>query len=79
MNPRAKRSKQKRIKNDRLRDRPKAAPLPFVGYMRLSKVDGSQTLDLQQEARDAAGVPGGTSTATPPEEKRMIVRDGSRA
>jgi hypothetical protein len=46
-----------RIKNDRLRDMPKAAPLPLVGYMRVSKADGSQTLDLQQDALDAAGVP----------------------
>lgn len=47
-----------RIKNDRLRDRATPAPLPLVGYMRVSKADGSQTLDLQQDALDAAGVPG---------------------
>lgn len=46
-----------RIKYGRLRDRPKATPLPLVGYMRVSKADGSQTLDLQQDALDAAGVP----------------------
>src|SRR5271157_5999461 len=56
MNLRAKRSKQKRIKNDRLRDSRKATPSPLVGYMRVSKADGSQVLDLQQDALMAAGV-----------------------
>ena len=45
------------ITNDRLRDTRKSAPVPLVGYMRVSKADGSQTLDLQQDALDAAGVP----------------------
>src|ERR1022692_1057864 len=57
MNTRRKMPTLTRVKNDRLRDRPKAAPLPLVGYMRVSKADGSQTLDLQQDALDAAGVP----------------------
>jgi DNA invertase Pin-like site-specific DNA recombinase len=40
-------------KNDRLR----SAPLsPLVGYMRVSKADGSQVLDLQRDALIAAGV-----------------------
>jgi hypothetical protein len=57
MNTRRKRPNVRRIKNDRLRDRLKATPLPLIGYMRVSKADGSQTLDLQQDALDAAGVP----------------------
>ena len=44
-------------KNDRLRDDPKATPLPLVGYMRVSKADGSQVLDLQADALIAAGIP----------------------
>ena len=46
-----------RIKNDRLRDRSTDTILSLVGYMRISKADGSQTLDLQQDALEAAGVP----------------------
>jgi hypothetical protein len=40
-------------KNDRLRSAP---PSPLVGYMRVSKADGSQVLDLQRDALIAAGV-----------------------
>jgi hypothetical protein len=40
--------------NERLRDTPKAPPL--IGYMRVSKADGSQVLDLQRDALLAAGV-----------------------
>jgi DNA invertase Pin-like site-specific DNA recombinase len=36
---------------------PKPTPLSLIGYMRVSKADGSQTLDLQHDALDAAGVP----------------------
>src|SRR4051812_9197387 len=57
MNIRAKRPMPGRIKNDRLRASPAHTPLPLVGYMRVSKVDGSQALDLQQDALDAAGIP----------------------
>jgi DNA invertase Pin-like site-specific DNA recombinase len=42
---------------DRLRDGPNAVPLPLVGYMRVSKADGSQVLDLQADALIAAGIP----------------------
>ena len=57
MNIRTKRSRPARIKNDRLRNEQMTTPLPLVGYMRVSKADGSQALDLQQDALDAAGVP----------------------
>jgi DNA invertase Pin-like site-specific DNA recombinase len=57
MNTRAKQPKPERIKNDRLRNSFAATPLPLVGYMRVSKADSPQTLDLQQDALDAAGVP----------------------
>jgi len=40
-------------KNERLRDSP---PSPLIGYMRVSKADGSQVLDLQRDALLAAGV-----------------------
>src|ERR1700682_3661909 len=40
--------------NERLRDTPKSPPL--IGYMRVSKADGSQVLDLQRDALIAAGV-----------------------
>ena len=40
--------------NDRLRDTRKSPPL--IGYMRVSKADGSQVLDLQRDALIAAGV-----------------------
>ena len=39
--------------NDRLRDKPSP---PLIGYMRVSKADGSQVLDLQRDALVAAGV-----------------------
>ena len=45
--------KRRRPKNDRLRDN---APTPLIGYMRVSKADGSQVLDLQRDALLAAGV-----------------------
>src|SRR5882724_10291119 len=40
-------------KNDRLRSAPFS---PLVGYMRVSKADGSQVLDLQRDALLAAGI-----------------------
>src|SRR5262245_4549906 len=40
-------------KNARLRDNP---PSPLIGYMRVSKADGSQVLDLQKDALLSAGV-----------------------
>ena len=36
-----------------MRDKP---PAPLIGYMRVSKADGSQVLDLQRDALTAAGV-----------------------
>ena len=45
--------KQRRPINVRLRDK---APAPLIGYMRVSKADGSQVLDLQMDALLAAGV-----------------------
>ena len=45
--------KQRRRINGRLRDSP---PSPLIGYMRVSKADGSQVLDLQRDALLAAGV-----------------------
>ena len=48
-----KRQKQPRRINGRLRDN---APSPLIGYMRVSKADGSQVLDLQRDALLAAGV-----------------------
>jgi len=42
-----------RSKNDRLQS---ALSSPLVGYMRVSKADGSQVLDLQRDALIAAGV-----------------------
>ena len=42
-----------RAKNVRLRDKPAA---PLMGYIRVSKADGSQVLDLQRDALRAAGV-----------------------
>ena len=47
--------KQRRRINGRLRDKPAA---PLIGYMRVSKADGSQVLDLQRDALLAAGVKG---------------------
>jgi DNA invertase Pin-like site-specific DNA recombinase len=43
-----------RPKNECLRHSP---PAPLIGYMRVSKADGSQVLDLQRDALLAAGVP----------------------
>src|SRR5882672_4438011 len=40
-------------KNDRLRSVPLS---PLVGYMRVSKADGSQVLDLQRDALVAVGI-----------------------
>ena len=54
MNTRRKRENIVRLKNDRLRDTPK--PSPLFGYMRVSKADGSQVLDLQADALLAGGV-----------------------
>jgi DNA invertase Pin-like site-specific DNA recombinase len=54
MKLRRKRPSRRRIKNDRLRDTGKSIPL--IGYMRVSKADGSQVLDLQSDAPAAAGV-----------------------
>jgi hypothetical protein len=48
------RLKSHRSTNDRLRS---AVLSPLVGYMRVSKADGSQVLDLQKDALTAAGVP----------------------
>src|SRR5262249_18114577 len=45
--------KQRRHINDRLRD---GLSEPLIGYMRVSKADGSQVLDLQRDALTAAGV-----------------------
>jgi DNA invertase Pin-like site-specific DNA recombinase len=45
--------KQRRHINVRLRDTPSA---PLIGYMRVSKADGSQVLDLQRDALLAVGV-----------------------
>jgi DNA invertase Pin-like site-specific DNA recombinase len=45
--------KLRRRINARLRDSP---PAPLIGYMRVSKADGSQGLDLQKDALLAAGV-----------------------
>src|SRR5450631_2224695 len=51
-----KRAISARIKNERLRD---TSPTPLIGYMRVSKADGSQALDLQHDALKAAGVRAG--------------------
>ena len=53
MNTRRKILIKERNKNDRLRDTP---PSPLFGYMRVSKADGSQVLDLQADALRANGV-----------------------
>jgi DNA invertase Pin-like site-specific DNA recombinase len=45
--------KQRRPKNDRLRHSPAS---PLIGYMRVSKADGSQGLDLQRDALLSAGI-----------------------
>ena len=44
---------RRRRKNGRLRDN---VPAPLIGYMRVSKADGSQVLDLQRDALLSAGV-----------------------
>lgn len=54
MKTRRKRSPRVSKENDRLRDTPK--PSPLFGYMRVSKADGSQVLDLQADALRAAGI-----------------------
>jgi hypothetical protein len=36
----------------RLRESPKAKPMPLIGYMRVSKVDGSQVLDQLPDRTD---------------------------
>jgi hypothetical protein len=41
-----------------------AAQPVLIGYMRVSKADGSQTLDLQRDALVAAGVEPGRCSAT---------------
>ena len=38
----------------------------LVGYVRVSKADGSQATDLQRDALNAAGVEPGMSTRTRP-------------
>ena len=48
-----KRQKQPRRINVRFRD---TRPTPLIGYMRISKADGTQVLDLQRDALLAAGV-----------------------
>ena len=48
-----KQQKNQRPKNERLRH---SQPAPLIGYMRVSKADGSQVLDLQTDALLAAGV-----------------------
>jgi DNA invertase Pin-like site-specific DNA recombinase len=48
-----KRKVQRCATNVRLRDSPAA---PMIGYMRVSKADGSQVLDLQRDALLTAGV-----------------------
>ena len=53
--PRPQKAQRKsRPKNERLRHTP--PPSPLIGYMRVSKADGSQVLDLQSDALLAAGV-----------------------
>jgi DNA invertase Pin-like site-specific DNA recombinase len=54
MNTRRRARRSTRFPNDRLRDIP--PPSPLFGYMRVSKADGSQVLDLQADALRAAGV-----------------------
>ena len=54
---RSKAQNSESLKNDRLRESQGTTPLPLVGYMRVSKADGSQVLDLQNDALIAAGIP----------------------
>ena len=56
----------RRIKNDRLRDTGKS--MPTIGYMRVSKADGSQVLDLQRDALIAADIA----------ERKHLQRHGKR-
>jgi DNA invertase Pin-like site-specific DNA recombinase len=51
-----KRPQSKRTTNGRLRDSRKKERMPVIGYMRVSKADGSQVLDLQRDALLAAGL-----------------------
>jgi hypothetical protein len=53
-------------KNDRLRSAP---PSSLVGYMRVSKADGSQVVDLQRHALLAAGSLTATSSRRPSEKR----------
>jgi hypothetical protein len=53
MSGRKKVQEKRRRTNGRLRD---SASPPSIGYMRVSKADGSQVLDLQKDALLAAGV-----------------------
>ena len=55
MKSRVKYWNRKPITNDRLRSGQTAKPL--IGYMRVSKSDGSQVFDLQRDALITAGVP----------------------
>jgi DNA invertase Pin-like site-specific DNA recombinase len=48
-----KRERRASAKNARLRDK---TPAPLIGYMRVSKADGSQVMDLQKDALTVAGV-----------------------
>jgi DNA invertase Pin-like site-specific DNA recombinase len=50
------RPKSRRSTNGRLRDSRKKERMPVIGYMRVSKADGSQVLDLQRDALVAAGL-----------------------
>jgi DNA invertase Pin-like site-specific DNA recombinase len=52
-----KRRISKHSTNGRLRDTRKKERMPVIGYMRVSKADGSQVLDLQRDALVAAGIP----------------------
>ena len=54
MKTRQKRSHRVYHPNERLQSNRK--PVPVIGYMRVSKADGSQVLDLQRDALVAAGV-----------------------
>lgn len=56
MKSRPKRPISKRSTNGRLRDSRKKERMPVIGYMRVSKADGSQVLDLQLDALLAAGL-----------------------
>jgi hypothetical protein len=51
----------------------------LVGYMRVSKTDGSQTLELQRDALLAAGVGTATSTTTTHPGAAMTAPVSSRA